>query len=457
MAVEPQPKLARSLKGRHVQLIAIGGTIGTGLFLGAGQSIHVAGPSILVAYLIAGLVCFLMMRAMGELLMSDLTQHSFVDFIKRYLGARAGFVVGWTYWLCWLAIAMAEVTAIGMYIRFWLPNLPQWLPGLVALVILLLLNLISVGLFGETEFWFALIKVGAIIGLILIGIWMIATHYPTASGHASLANLTANGGFFPKGLRGFLASFQMVTFSFAGIEMVGMTAGETADPKKVIPEAINELPLRVILFYLGALAVIMCIYPWSAVSPNSSPFVQVFSNVGIRAAADIINFVVLTAAASACNSSLFTTGRMLFSLTIDTPNPLLKPFGRLSRRQVPANAILGSTLLIAIAVLLNMVLPSAVFTLISSVATTSFLFVWGMIMLAHLKYRRLHPHATGYVAPFYPVGDYLVLLFFAGVAIIMLMAKTTAIPALLAAAWLIALSLGRWWHDRRLQEGSLHD
>lgn len=456
MQAKPEQQLSRSLMGRHVQLIAIGGTIGTGLFLGAGQSIHVAGPSILLAYLIAGLVCFLMMRAMGELLMSDLSQHSFVDFIKRYLGERAGFVVGWTYWICWLAIAMAEVTAIGMYIRYWFPSLPQWLPGLIALV-LLLLNLISVGAFGETEFWFALIKVGAIVGLIIVGCWMIATHYPTASGHATVANLVNYGGFFPKGVRGFLASFQMVTFSFAGIEMVGMTAGETANPRKVIPEAINELPLRVILFYLGALAVIMCIYPWSAVSPDSSPFVQVFNNVGIKAAADIINFVVLTAAASACNSSLFTTGRMLFSLTIGTDNKLLKPFSKLSRRQVPATAIVGSAVLIAIAVLLNMILPSAVFTLISSVATTSFLFVWGMIILAHLKYRRANPHPAGYVAPFFPVGDYLVLLFFAGVAIIMFMAKTTAIPAVLAAGWLIAITLGRLLQDHHSQEGSLHD
>lgn len=203
MQAKPQQELSRSLKGRHVQLIAIGGTIGTGLFLGAGQSIHVAGPSILLAYLIAGLVCFLMMRAMGELLMSDLSQHSFVDFIKRYLGKRAGFVVGWTYWICWLAIAMAEVTAIGLYIRFWFPTLPQWLPGLVALVILLLMNLISVGVFGETEFWFALIKVGAIIGLIIIGCWMIAVHYPTASGHAAVSNLVNYGGFFfPRGCMG---------------------------------------------------------------------------------------------------------------------------------------------------------------------------------------------------------------------------------------------------------------
>ncbi|WP_125705523.1 amino acid permease [Lacticaseibacillus daqingensis] len=445
---ETHPELARSLKSRHIQWIAIGGTIGTGLFLGAGQSIHLAGPSIVLAYMLAGGMCFLLMRAMGELLVSDVSQHSFVDFIKRYLGDNAAFVTGWTYWICWVSIAMAEVTAVGMYIRYWFPSLPQWIPGLLALVALLLLNLISVGLFGETEFWFSLIKVGAIIALIVVGAWMIATHYPTTSGHASLGNLVNYGGFFPKGFGGFLASFQMVTFSFAGIEMVGMTASETANPKKVIPEAINELPVRIILFYIGALLVIMSIYPWSAVSPSSSPFVQVFNNVGVRAAADIINFVVLTAAASACNSSLFTTGRMLFSLTLNTKNHALKPFGRLSRRQVPANAIIGSGVVIAAAVVLNMILPGSVFTLIASVSTTSFLFVWAMIILAHLKYRQANPHAKGFVAPFFPYGDYLVLAFLLGIGVIMLKNRTTMVPALLAIAWLLVIGFGHRWHTR---------
>ncbi|WP_225047045.1 amino acid permease [Lacticaseibacillus kribbianus] len=437
-----QPELARSLKSRHIQLIAIGGTIGTGLFLGAGQSIHQAGPSILLAYLLAGGMCFFLMRAMGELLLSDLSQHSFVDFIGRYMGQGAAFVTGWTYWVCWLAIAMAEVTAVGMYIRYWLPQLPQWVPGLIALLLLVLLNLISVGLFGEAEFWFALIKVAAIVALIVVGAWMIIVHYRTTSGTAGLSNLVSHGGFFPKGAGGFLASLQMVTFSFAGVEMVGLTASETADPKKVIPEAINELPLRIILFYIGALFVIMCIYPWSAVSPDTSPFVQVFDNVGVRAAADIINFVVLTAAASACNSSLFSTGRMLFSLTLGSDNRFLRRFGRLSRRQVPANAILASSLIIALAVVLNLLLPGAVFKLISSVATTSFLFVWGMIILAHMKYRRQNPTADTFRAPWFPVGDYLALAFLAVTGVVMLARADTALPAILAIVWLLAVGAG---------------
>lgn len=444
-----QPQMARSLKNRHIQLMAIGGTIGTGLFLGAGQSIHEAGPSILLAYLITGLVCFLMMRALGELLVSDVTQHSFVDFIKRYLGADWAFVTGWTYWVCWLAIAMAEVTAIGVYIRFWLPGLPQWLPGLIALVILLLMNLISVGVFGETEFWFALIKVGAIVALIVVGVVMILMRYQTDKGTASVMNLVNYGGFFPTGLKGFLRSFQMVTFSFVAIEMVGLTAGEAEDPEKVIPQAINEIPLRVILFYIGALAVIMCIYPWTTVSASSSPFVQVFNNIGIKFAADIVNFVVLTAAASACNSALFSTGRLLFSLTLTSKQPRVRWLAKLSPRQVPARAIIASALVVAVAVILNIFLPSAVFTLISSVATTSFLFVWGMIVVAHLAYKKATPGANLFKAPLFPVGDYLVLAFLLGVAVIMLLTKTTAISEAIAVVWLLVLFGGRKWWQRR--------
>lgn len=440
---DDQPELARNLKSRHVQLIAIGGTIGTGLFLGSGQSIHSAGPSILFAYLVTGGICFLLMRALGELLMSDVDTHTFIDFITKYLGKDAGWVTGWTYWICWVALAMAEVTAIGLYIRFWLPNVPQWLPGLIALAILLLLNLVSVGLFGEAEFWFALIKIVAIIGLIVLGIFMMIVRFKTPLGHASLANLVNDGGLFPKGFGGFLMSLQMVVFSFVGIEMVGLTASETKNPHKVIPEAINEIPMRILLFYVGALFVIMCIYPWRHVSPVNSPFVEVFNNVGIPFAADIINFVVLTAAASACNSSIFSTGRLLFSLTVTGKSQSAQWTAKLSRRQVPARAILISTAVIAVAVVLNLFLPGAVFTLVSSMATISFLFVWSMIMLAHLRYKKLHPHRDGFHMPFYPFSDYLVLGFLLLTAIIMVFDRAMLSALIFAVVWIATLFIIR--------------
>ncbi|WP_143463263.1 amino acid permease [Levilactobacillus enshiensis] len=446
-------ELSRGLKSRHVQLIALGGTIGTGLFLGAGQSIHLAGPSILLAYLITGIMCFLLMRALGELLLSDLNVHSYIDFIQRYLGDNMSFVAGWTYWVCWITIAMAEVTAAGQYMQFWFPQLPQWVTALALLGILLTLNSVTVKAFGETEFWFAIIKIVAIIALILAGAYMVVVHFPTPAGHASVTNL-ASGGFFANGAKGFFLSFQMVLFSFVGIEMVGMTASETANPDKVIPKAINEIPMRIILFYLGSLLALMCIYPWQAVSPTSSPFVQVFKNVGIQSAAAVINFVVLTAAASACNSSLFTTGRMLFSLTYRGEGRFAKRMGKLSRAQVPVSALRFSTLVIAVSVFLNFIIPGHVFAFVASVATTCFLFIWGLIVIAHLKYKRQQaalPNATdhGFRMPFFPLSDYAILLFLIMVAVVLLFRVDTLIALIGSVLWLIALSAGKYLKDRR--------
>ncbi|GAK48007.1 alanine glycine permease [Secundilactobacillus oryzae JCM 18671] len=445
---ENNQELSRGLQGRHVQLIALGGTIGTGLFLGAGQSIHLAGPSIIFAYLITGIVCFLLMRALGELLLSDLDAHSFIAFISKYLGKTWGFVAGWTYWICWLTIAMAELTASGLYLRYWFPNLPEWVTGIAILLILLLINSVTVRAFGETEFWFAIIKIVAILGLIAIGIYMVAVHYKTPVGYAEVGNLF-KGGLFANGSNGFLLSFQMVLFSFVGIEMVGMTASETANPTKIIPKAIDDIPFRIIIFYLGSLLALMCIYPWQNISPNQSPFVQVFSAIGIRSAATIINFVVLTAAVSACNSSLFTTGRMLFSLTYGGKSKLSGKLSKLSRTQVPGNALRFSAIIIAASLFLNLFMPGHVFTFISSIATTCFLFIWGSIILAHLKYRKTKAAKSAkFKLPFAPFTDYLVLAFLAGVGLILLMKLETMIALIGSIVWLIAL----WAFDKLLNK-----
>lgn len=435
---------SRGLKSRHVQLIAIGGTIGTGLFLGAGQSIHLAGPSILLAYLITGIACFLLMRSLGELLLSNVDAHSFIDFIYEYLGEKVGFVAGWTYWICWVTIAMTEITAVGLYMKFWFPSLPQWIPGMVMLLILLGINLVTVGLFGETEFWFALIKIIAIVVLICIGIYMVVVNFKTSVGHASLTNLVNHGGFFPQGIKGFVLSFQMVLFSFVGIEMVGLTAAETEDPMKVIPEAINEIPLRIILFYVGSLLAIMAIYPWNMISESQSPFVQVFENIGIKSAASIINVVVITAAASACNGSLFSTGRMLFSLNYGKKNKFSKKISTLSHNQVPAFALKFSTAVIAISVILNMFMAESVFTFISSIATTCFLFIWGTIVIAHLKYRHKiklekAEETLAFKMPLFPVTNYLILAFLTFVGIVLCLKPDTLIALIASICWLIIL------------------
>ncbi|HBZ08390.1 MAG TPA: amino acid permease [Bacillus bacterium] len=435
-----QEDLSRGLKNRHVQLIAIGGAIGTGLFLGAGKSIHLAGPSILFAYLITGAIGFLIMRSLGEILLSDLSYHSFVDFVKDYFGDTAGFITGWTYWFCWVTIAMADLTAVGIYIQFWFPAVPQWVPGLITLILLLLINLATVKLFGELEFWFAIIKVVAILALIVIGTIMILKGFSTNAGPSSFTNLWRHGGMFPNGMTGFVLSFQMVMFAFAGIELVGLTAGETEDPERVIPRAINNIPIRIIIFYVGALVVIMSIYPWTAVRPDESPFVQVFAAVGITAAAGIINFVVLTSAASACNSGVFSTSRMMYSLAKNRQAP--QTLTKLTNHKVPSNALFFSAVAILISVVLNYTIPEGVFTLVTSVSTFCFIFIWGITVLAHLKYRKTRPElakASKFKMPLFPFANYLILTFFAFILVVLALGKDTRVALFVTPLWFILL------------------
>lgn len=440
--MENKRTLQRGLKNRHVQLIAIGGAIGTGLFLGSGHSIALAGPSILFAYMITGTICFLMMRALGELLLSNTNYHTFVEFIQEYMGDKIAFITGWTYWFCWVSVAMADITAVGMYVQFWLPHIPLWVPSAVVLVLLVLMNLFTVRLFGELEFWFALIKVAAIVALILVGLYFIIQGHPTTNGVASFTNIWSHGGWFPKGISGFIQSFQMVVFAFACIEMVGLTAGETKDPHKVLPKAINSIPLRIILFYTCSLAVIMSIFPWDVVNPNKSPFVEVFMTVGVVGAASLVNFVVLTSAASAGNSGIFSTSRMLYALAKKSHAPEF--LESLTRKHVPANALLLSALIIGLVIALQYVLPEAIFVLISSIATFCFLYIWSVLVICHMRYRKRRPDLAAvsvYKMPLFPILNYLVLAFFAFVIVTLALNPTTRVALFVTPFWFILLLL----------------
>ena len=437
---DSQQELKRGLKNRHVQLLAIGGAIGTGLFLGSGRSISLAGPSILLTYLITGIICFFMMRALGELLLSNLDHHSFIDFVEEYLGDRAAFITGWTYWFCWLSLAMADLTAVGLYMQYWIPWMPQWIPALVVLAVLLIMNLTAVKHFGEMEFWFALIKVIAIVSLIIIGLIMILTGFTTNAGAAAFDNLWNYGGWFPNGTMGFILSFQMVVFAFTGIELVGLTAGETENPKKVIPMAINNIPLRIILFYIGSLAIIMSIYPWIAVDPNSSPFVAVFNAVGILAAASIVNFVVLTSAASATNSGIFSTSRMIYALSKRGHAP--SRMKRLTNHAVPYQATLFSAAALLFTVVLNYVMPESVFIMITSISTFCFIYIWAIIVVCHLKYRKQHPELakqSTFTMPLYPFMNYLILAFFLFILVVLALQSDTRIALMFTPFWFILL------------------
>ncbi|MGN2370794.1 amino acid permease [Clostridium cagae] len=435
-------KLSRGLKNRHVQLLAIGGAIGTGLFLGSGRSIHLAGPSILFAYMITGIICFFIMRALGELLLSNLNYHSFVDFVYDYLGDKAAFITGWTYWFCWISLAMADLTATGLYIQYWFPNIAQWVPSLIFLVILLIMNLTTVKLFGEMEFWFSLIKVIAILALIIIGTFMIIKGFSTDAGISSFTNLWSHGGWFPNEVRGFILSFPMVVFAFTGIELVGLTAGETENPEYVIPKAINNIPIRIIIFYIGALTVIMSIYPWNSINPDKSPFVQVFAAVGIAAAASIVNFVVLTSAASACNSGIFSTSRMVYSLAKENNAP--ESMKKLTSNQVPSNATMFSAAVILISVILNYIMPEGVFVLITSISTFCFIFIWVIIVICHLRYRKTNPELatkSKFKMPLYPIINYIILVFFAFVIVVLALNNETRVAIFVTPIWFIILGV----------------
>ena len=434
-----QQQLKRELKNRHVQLIAIGGTIGTGLFLGSGKAIALAGPSIMLAYLIVGIALFFVMRALGELLLSNAGYTSFTDFATEYIGPWAGYVTGWTYWFCWIMTAMADIIAVGVYTNYWF-DIPQWIPAIFCLIILLALNLLTVKLFGELEFWFALIKIITIIALIVIGIFMLLSGFQTSSGKVTVENLWVHGGFFPNGITGFLTAFQMVVFAFVGVELVGVSAAETANPKKNIPSAINKIPLRILLFYVGALFVILCINPWNEMSAESSPFVQVFALAGIPIAAGIINFVVLTSAASAGNSGLFSTSRMLYSL--GNNKQASSTFAKLNKNSVPSNALIVSSIVVSVGALLSKLMPENAFSVVTTISAICFIWVWSIILISHIIYKRknraLH-EASIFKAPLTPFINYIILGFFAFLLIIMLFSEATRTALLLTPVWFFIL------------------
>ncbi|MDJ0349620.1 D-serine/D-alanine/glycine transporter [Cryobacterium sp. PH29-G1] len=454
-----QPHLARSLSNRHIQLIAIGGAIGTGLFMGSGKTIALAGPSVIFVYMIIGFMLFFVMRAMGELLLSNLEYKTFSDFAGDLLGPWAGFFTSWTYWLCWIVTGIAELIAIALYTSFWWPDLPLWIPALAAVGLLLGLNLTSVRAFGETEFWFALIKIVAIVTLIVVGLVMVITHFKSPGGApASFSNLWNDGGMFPTGPMGFIAGFQIAVFAFVGLELIGTTAAEAKDPEKNLPKAINSIPIRIMLFYVVALIMIMTVTPWREVTAEASPFVAMFSLAGIGIAAGVINFVVLTSATSSANSGLYSTSRMMFGLAGEGTAP--GRFQRLSRHRVPANALLFSCTFLLVSAVLLYANPSiiAVFTVVTTMSAVLFIFVWTIILVSYIVFRKRRPalHAASkFKMPGGVYMCYVVLAFFAFL-VWALTQKTDTLQALLVTpVWFIGLGIV-WAVIRRRPEQVAH-
>ncbi|MGO1315769.1 MAG: D-serine/D-alanine/glycine transporter [Cellulomonadaceae bacterium] len=437
--------LERGLTNRHLQLIAIGGAIGTGLFMGSGKTIALAGPSVLLVYAVIGFMLFFVMRAMGELLLSNLGYKSFRDIASDLLGPWAGFFTGWTYWFCWIVTGIADLVAVSGYVSFWYPDLPRWIPACAMIALLLALNLVAVRLFGEMEFWFAIIKIVAIVALIAVGLVMVAAAFTSPEGHeASLANLYADGGFFPNGFTGFLAGFQIALFAFVGIELVGTAAAETEDPERTLPKAINSIPIRVVLFYVGALAVIMAVTPWREILPDKSPFVAMFALAGLPAAASVINFVVLTSAASSANSGIFSTSRMLYGLAEEGDAP--RRFTTLSASKVPAKGLMFSCACLVPGVVLLYAGHSVIqaFTLVTTVSALLFMFVWSTILVSYLVYRRRRPQlheATTFAMPGGTVMCWVVLAFFAAMIVVLAMEPDTRAALIVTPLWFAGLGL----------------
>ncbi|EYT78227.1 amino acid permease [Streptomyces andamanensis] len=445
----------RGLGARQIQMIAIGGAIGTGLFLGAGKSISKAGPSIILAYAVAGFVIFLIMRALGELLMYRPVSGSFSEYARQFIGPFAGFVTGWTYWLFWVVTGITEVTAAAAYMTYWF-EIPQWVSALVFTVVLYGANLISVKLFGELEFWFSMVKVTAIIGMILICVGVLTIGFSDAGDTASVSHLWNEGGFFPHGVGNTLMTLQMVMFAFLAVELVGVTAGESKDPKTVLPRAINTVPWRIAVFYVGALIMILSVVPWTAFHAGESPFVVAFQKMGLPAGAGIVNFVVLTAALSSCNSGMYSTGRMLRDLALNSQGPRF--FTRLTSSGTPLIGTTFSAALMLVGVWINYQWPGKAFDYVVSFATISGMWAWIVILVCQIRYRRKSDRGELPVSEFRAPGgvwaSVFALAFIGMVIVLMGIDKDARVSLYCAPVWGLVLAVAYLVLKRRNPEAA---
>ncbi|OLZ47255.1 amino acid permease [Amycolatopsis keratiniphila] len=376
----------KALSGRQVQMIAIGGAIGVGLFLGAGGKLQQAGPSLLLSYALCGVAGYFVMRALGELVLYQPSSGSFVTYARKFIGPWAGFASGWMYWLYWATTGIAEITAVAIYVHKWLPDIPQWVTALAALGVLLLVNLLSVKLFGELEFWFSLVKVLAIVVFLVVGLGLVLTSAQIGETTAGAHNLIAHDGFFPSGFGITLMTLQAVIFAYAGIELVGITAGETQEPGKVVPKAVNSVVWRIGVFYVGSVLLLAMLVPWPFYSSGESPFVTVFTRLGIPAVGDVMNAIVLTAALSSCNSGLYSTGRILRALSEKGEAPEFA--GRMNKHHVPYGGILFTCSAYVLGVVLNYLVPKQAFDITTAIASFGVVSTWATLIVCQMRLRQ---------------------------------------------------------------------
>ncbi|URZ17560.1 amino acid permease [Clostridium felsineum] len=432
-------ELSRGLKARHIELIALGGTIGVGLFMGSASTIKWAGPSVLLAYGVAGIAMYIIMRIMGEMLYVEPLAGSFANYANKYISPLAGYITAWCYWFMWIAVGMSEITAIGIYVKFWFPSVPAWIPALIGVAILAAANMASVKFYGEFEFWFSLIKVVTIVVMLIVGVSLIFFGVGNHGVPIGLKNLTAHGGFFAGGLKGWLFALCMVTASYQGVELIGITAGEAEDPKNTLRKATKNIIWRILIFYVGAIFVIVTIYPWDKISSLGSPFVLTFAKIGITAAAGIINFVVLTAAMSGCNSGIYSCGRMLYTLARNGQAP--KFLGKLNKEGVPANGIRTTLVCLLIGVVLNYIYPnSKLFVYIYSASVLPGMAPWFVLCISQIKFRKEHAEQMKthpFKSKLFPYANYIVVAYLCLVLGGMCFNSSTQMPLLIGAVFCI--------------------
>lgn len=465
---EEDKKLKRGLTNRHIQLIALGGAIGTGLFLGIGKAAVLAGPSVILGYAIAGIIAFFIMRQLGEMVVEEPVSGSFSFFANKYMGPFAGFSSGWNYWVLYLLVSMAELTAIGVYIQFWWPEIPLWVSSLFFFIVINAVNLASVKVYGETEFWFSIIKVAAIIAMIIFGSYLLISG--SGGENASVQNLYNDGGFFAKGwlstapdgsYQGLLAALVMIMFSFGGLELVGITAAEAENPEKNIPRATNQVLIRILIFYVGALFILFSLMPWRSISADTSPFVEVFDSLKTfeftlfgktvyftSIIANVLNMIVLTAALSVYNSCVYSNSRMLYGLSEQGNAP--KFLKKLNKNHSPIAAILVSALLVAVCIIINKIIPEKALEVLMSLVVSSLVINWIMISITHLYFKKQKIQdgvKTKFPSIFYPISNIICLLFLFAVLIMMwftgLKISVELIPIWLILLWICYLLVKR--------------
>ena len=447
MSAQQQPQLKHGLSNRHIQLIAFGGSIGTGLFLGISQTIKLAGPSVILGYALAGLIAFFMMRQLGEMVVEEPVSGPFSYFAYKFWSPFAGFMSGWNYWVLNVLVCMAELSAIGLYVQYWWPEIPTWISALGFFVLINAINLLHVKVFGETEFLFSMIKILAIIGMIGYGAWLLASGHGGA--HASISNLWALGGFFPNGISGLIMAMAIIMFSFGGIELVGIAAAETKNPTTTIPKAVNQIVYRVLLFYVLTIIVLLSLFPWNQIAEGGSPFVLIFDSLGSQGVATVLNFVVLTAAISVYNGTNYGTSRMLLGLAEQGNAPqFLK---KINQRGIPYAAILCSALVTLLCVVLNYIFPEKAFKLLMSLVVSAIVINWMMLALTHLKFKQRMlalKKSTLFPTLIYPISNYICIVFMLGILVVMWLTPDMRIAVMLIPLWIGCLTLTYWFKQR---------